>query len=164
MKTITMSRSTKSLLVAVTCALAATGALHAQDRPGITGSDPQHKVRLDFNRWHDTQELYDDLRRLERAYPKFLRMTSIGKSHGGRDLMVMTINNPSTGPEMSGASGRFPTDACSHPESRCGSGAEGPAGPQPPRTQCQARSAQLRQPLPTLQIIVYAGLNTLPTS
>lgn len=71
----------------------------AQDRPGISGSDPQHRVRLDFNRWHDTAELYDDFRTLERAWPDFLDFRSIGKSHGGRDLMVLTINNPRTGPE-----------------------------------------------------------------
>ncbi|NLO67176.1 MAG: peptidase M14 [Bacteroidales bacterium] len=63
-------------------------------------SDPQFRVKLDFNRWHDVHELYDDMRRLEEAYPQFLKMESIGKSHNGLDIMVMTINNPKTGPEM----------------------------------------------------------------
>jgi len=66
-------------------------------------SDPQFKVKLDFNRWHDVNELYSDMSRLEKAFPKFLKMSSIGKSYEGRDLMVMTINNPETGPEMSKA-------------------------------------------------------------
>ena len=51
----------KSLLTfAVTLvALGATGS--AQSPPPAksprSGSDPQFKVRLDFNRWHDTDEL-----------------------------------------------------------------------------------------------------------
>ncbi len=78
---------------------------------GLTGSfsysqkssDPQFKVKLDFNRWHDVPELYSDMQRLQQAFPKFLKLASIGKSHDGRDIMLMTINNPDTGPEMSKA-------------------------------------------------------------
>ncbi len=66
-------------------------------------SDPQFKVKLDFNRWHDVNELFADMARLEKAFPKFLKLASMGKSYEGRDLMVMTINNPETGPEMSKA-------------------------------------------------------------
>jgi hypothetical protein len=66
-----------------------------------SGSDPHFKVRLDFNRWHDVAELKSDFQKLEKAWPKFLKLTSIGKSHGGRDIILMTINNPDTGPEMS---------------------------------------------------------------
>lgn len=65
-----------------------------------SGSDPQFKVRLDFNRWHDTDEIKSDLLRLEKAWPRFLKYSSLGKSHGGRDMMLMTINNPDTGGEM----------------------------------------------------------------
>ena len=57
-------------------------------------------MRLDFNRWHDTDELKSDFQQLEKALPKFLKLSSLGKSHGGRDIMLMTINNPDTGPEM----------------------------------------------------------------
>ena len=65
-----------------------------------SGSDPQFKVRLDFNRWHDVAELKSDFEKLARAWPKFLKLTSLGKSHGGRDIILMTINNPDTGAEM----------------------------------------------------------------
>ena len=77
--------------------------------PGLTtiaqdyASDPQFKVKLDFNRWHDVYELQDDMRRLEKAFPEFLEMVSIGKSYNGLDIMLMKINNPSTGDEMSKA-------------------------------------------------------------
>jgi hypothetical protein len=66
-------------------------------------SDPQFKVKLDFNRWHDYDELKADLLRLEKAFPKFLKYSSIGKSNDGRDMMLMTINNPDTGAETSKA-------------------------------------------------------------
>ena len=66
-------------------------------------SDPQFKVKLDFNRWHDVHELYDDMKRLEKAYPKFLKTFSVGKSHNGLDIMGTAINNPDTGPELSKA-------------------------------------------------------------
>lgn len=70
---------------------------------GQSASDPQIKVKIDFNRWHDVPELYADMKRLQQAWPKFLKLESIGKSHDGLDIMVMTINNPDTGPEMSKA-------------------------------------------------------------
>ena len=66
-------------------------------------SDPQFKVKIDFNRWHDVGELQSDMARLEKAFPKFLKLASMGKSYEGRDIMYMTINNPATGPEMSKA-------------------------------------------------------------
>ena len=68
---------------------------------GQSASDPQIKVKIDFNRWHDVPELKADMERLQKAWPKFLKLESIGKSFDGRDIMVMTINNPDTGPEMS---------------------------------------------------------------
>jgi hypothetical protein len=66
-------------------------------------SDPPFKVKIDFNRWHDTDELYADFHRLAAAFPKFVKVTSIGKSYEGRDVLVVTVNNPDTGPEMSKA-------------------------------------------------------------
>ena len=61
------------------------------------------KVKLDFNRWHDTAELIADLKTLEKAYPKFLKYAPIGKSYEGRDIPLLIINNPDTGPELSKA-------------------------------------------------------------
>jgi zinc carboxypeptidase len=82
---------------------AAMGAQQSPPKAAMTprsGSDPQFKVRLDFNRWHDVAELKSDFEKLEKAFPKFLKLSSLGKSQGGRDLILMTINNPETGPEM----------------------------------------------------------------
>lgn len=66
-------------------------------------SDPQFKIKIDFNRWHDVNELWDDMERLEKTFPKFLNLESVGKSYNGHDIMYMTINNPDTGPELSKA-------------------------------------------------------------
>ncbi|MDO8836829.1 MAG: M14 family metallopeptidase, partial [Vicinamibacterales bacterium] len=67
-------------------------------KPAATmSSERTFKVKLDFNRWHDTAELYASMKTLEKAYPKFLKYISIGKSYGGRDIVAMIINNPDTG-------------------------------------------------------------------
>ena len=59
------------------------------------------KVNLSFNHYYDWEEMEQALRALEKAYPKFLKLGSIGKSYLGRELWYMTINNPDTGGEMS---------------------------------------------------------------
>lgn len=58
------------------------------------------KVELSFNHYYDWKEVEEALRKLERAYPKFLKLRSIGKSYQGREIWYMTINNPDTGSEM----------------------------------------------------------------
>ncbi len=58
------------------------------------------KVNLSFNRYYDWKEMEDALRTLEQAYPKFLKLRSIGKSFQGREMWYMTVNNPDTGDEM----------------------------------------------------------------
>jgi len=90
---------TRKILMLVLAAVAGL-ALTATFAPAQKASDPAFKVKLDFNRWHDTGELYADMKRLQAAFPKFLKLESIGQSARGRDLMLMTINNPATGPEM----------------------------------------------------------------
>jgi hypothetical protein len=80
-------------------AAAAGLAMTATVAPAQKASDPAFKVKLDFNRWHDSDELAADMKRLQAAFPKFLKLESIGKSFRGRDLWLMTINNPATGPE-----------------------------------------------------------------
>jgi hypothetical protein len=63
------------------------------------GSDPEHRLPLTWDRWLDHQEIGERLRLMQRTWPEFLTLQSAGKSHGGRDMWVMTINNPRTGPE-----------------------------------------------------------------
>lgn len=64
-------------------------------------SDPPFQVKIDFNRWHDVEELYADMHRLQQAWPKFLKTAVVGKSRDGRDILLVTVHNPETGPESS---------------------------------------------------------------
>lgn len=82
-------------------AAASAGAVQAQaqDWAARPSSERTFKVKLDFNRWHDVSELQAGMRALEKAYPKFLKYISLGKSHGGRDIAGMIVNNPDTGPD-----------------------------------------------------------------
>jgi hypothetical protein len=78
----------------------------AKANPVPAGKEPPtseraYKVKLDFNRWHDVAELQADLRTLEKAYPKYLKYISLGKSYDGRDIAAMIVNNPDTGPDTS---------------------------------------------------------------
>ncbi len=58
------------------------------------------KVQLSFNQYYDWDQVGEALKKLEKAYPKFLTLRSIGKSYQGSELWYMTINNPDTGDEM----------------------------------------------------------------
>lgn len=58
------------------------------------------QVDLSFNHYYDWKEMEAAMRKLEKAFPKFLKLRSIGKSYQGRELWYMTINNPDTGDEM----------------------------------------------------------------
>jgi len=80
---------------------ASAGAVQAQAQDWATrpSSERTFKVKLDFNRWHDVSELQAGMRALEKAYPKFLKYISLGKSYGGRDIAAMIVNNPDTGPD-----------------------------------------------------------------
>ncbi len=56
------------------------------------------EVRLSFDHFYDHAELTRALKELERAYPKLMKLISIGKSYQGRDIWAVIINNPATGP------------------------------------------------------------------
>jgi hypothetical protein len=93
-----MFRAVALCVASISMLLTAAPAARAQQ-----GSDPPFKVKIDFNRWHDYDEIRADLLRLEDAFPKFLTYSSVGTSFGGRDMMLMTINNPDTGGELTKA-------------------------------------------------------------
>jgi hypothetical protein len=54
-----------------------------------------------FNRLHDYDEMTSLLKDYAKAYPKWTKLESVGKSIQGRDLWMITINNPATGPDLS---------------------------------------------------------------
>jgi hypothetical protein len=105
MKTLRTNKTMKKAASFLKCILVLFALIALIPQGGLTqkASDPQFKVKIDFNRWHDTNELYADMRRLAAAWPKFVKVSSIGKSYDGRDIIVATVNNPDTGPELSKA-------------------------------------------------------------
>jgi hypothetical protein len=54
-----------------------------------------------FNRLYDYEEITGLLRGYTRAYPDWVELESIGKSAEGRDMWLLTVNNPATGDDLS---------------------------------------------------------------
>jgi len=75
-------------------ALAAAPPLKAQPF-SVPDRDP--KVNIRWDRYYDYEETTEVLRTLQRAYSRFLTLESIGKSWEGRDIWLVTLNNPDTG-------------------------------------------------------------------
>lgn len=59
------------------------------------------RVDLSFDHWYDYAAMTGALHELADAYPELLTIESIGKSVGGRDMWLVTLNNPKTGSDMS---------------------------------------------------------------
>ncbi len=71
---------------------------HSTGQPAVAAD--RVKVPLRFDHFYDFEELTSALHSLAEAYPQLLDLASIGKSFEGRDMWLMTIHNPKTGPEM----------------------------------------------------------------
>jgi hypothetical protein len=82
-------------LLAAACLL--PGAVRAAEPLQPAGKAPEPR----FNRIHDYDEVAQILQDFHAAYPKWTHLESIGKSLEGRDLWLMTIQNPATGDELS---------------------------------------------------------------
>jgi len=61
-------------------------------------SAAQTEIRLSFDHFYDHAELTQALRNLEKAYPQFMTLKSIGRSYQGKDIWAVILNNPKTGP------------------------------------------------------------------
>ena len=90
-------------------ALVAAPSLEAQPF-SVPDRDP--KVNIRWDRYYDYDQTTELLRTLQRAFPRFLTLESIGKSWEGRDIWLVTINNPDTGPHHQKAA--FYSDAGIH--------------------------------------------------
>lgn len=96
-KSVTKKRVLFSALVILVFAVASTLVFAQEYLPRKWDT---RKVNLSFNRYYDWEQVGEALKKLEKAYPKFLTLRSIGKSYQGREIWYMTINNPDTGDEM----------------------------------------------------------------
>lgn len=85
---------------AVVLALFMVGALGADVSAQQRGSDPEHRLDFTWDRWLDHDEIGERMQLMERTWPDFLDLQSLGLSYGGREMWLMTINNPQTGDEL----------------------------------------------------------------
>ena len=65
--------------------------------PAFAQAPYPSKVDLRFDHWYDYEEMTKALHELVLAYPELLTIKSIGQSVGGRELWLVTLNNPETG-------------------------------------------------------------------
>ncbi len=73
--------SNKTNVLAAVCSLAlATASAVAQER----GSDAQHRLSLTWDRWLDHDEIGERMQLMQRTWPEFLTLQSLGDSYGGR--------------------------------------------------------------------------------
>ncbi len=56
------------------------------------------EVKLSFDHFYNNAELTAALKALQKANPQFMKMVSLGKTHQGRDIWGVILNNPKTGP------------------------------------------------------------------
>jgi hypothetical protein len=87
------------ILICLVCLVSATASSLVAQKKFFPRKWNTRKVDLNFNRYYDWHEMEQALRKLQRAYPKFLKLASIGKTYQGREIWYMTINNPDTGKE-----------------------------------------------------------------
>jgi murein tripeptide amidase MpaA len=54
----------------------------------------------EFNRYYSFDQMTEQIKALVSDYPRLAKLESIAKSFGGRDIWVVEITNPDTGPAM----------------------------------------------------------------
>jgi len=86
----------RSLLIRV-CAIFSCAIFFLNCREAAAQQQTPSKVDIAFNRFYDYQEYTELLKKLVAAYPEILSLQSIGKSEQGREMWLVTLNNPKTG-------------------------------------------------------------------
>ena len=61
------------------------------------GAPNNPKVEIAWNRYYDHNEIGEICTRIANAYPELAKVTSIGKSYEGRDIVLLTVSNFKTG-------------------------------------------------------------------
>lgn len=83
------------ILALAAAALASASALPS----GAAAQTPStYRVDVAWNRFYDEQEIGALCRRIAQAWPELVTFESIGTSIQGRELPLLTVNNPRTGP------------------------------------------------------------------
>ena len=87
-------RRVRVCAIAAAALLALLPAARAQD-----DYQTPSKVNVAWNQLHNYDEMVSICRELAAAYPELLTVQSLGKSVQGRDILLLTLNNPETGPD-----------------------------------------------------------------
>lgn len=66
---------------------------------GPATKQPAGSIDIAWNRYYNYDELSKHFKSIAAAHPELATVASIGKSFEGREMWVMTIHNPKTGPE-----------------------------------------------------------------
>ena len=97
----TMKKRTVTVLTLVLGTVLAAPLLNGQQlQAQQRGSDPEHTLPLTWDRWLDHDEIGERMQLMQRTWPELLSLQSLGNSFGGREMWLMTINNPRTGSEL----------------------------------------------------------------
>jgi hypothetical protein len=87
----------KNIVLAIVALLLGLGSINAAEpiTPAETPPEPA------FNRLSDFDEITALLKGYAAAYPEWVKLESIGQSTEGRDMWLLTLNNPATGDVLS---------------------------------------------------------------
>lgn len=110
--TAAMRATVRRLTLAAALSIAAAAIAPPATAQIFAQPDRNPRVNLRFDRYYDYAALTDAVQQLQRAYPRLLNVRSIGKSVEGRDIWLVTINNPATGADTAKAA--FWADANIH--------------------------------------------------
>lgn len=83
-------------LTLLACSLAIMSPADAGEPLKPVGRPPAPR----FNRLYDTEAVGRLLRAYAQAYPRWLKLSTIGQSSEGRPIWLLTLTNPDTGPEL----------------------------------------------------------------
>ncbi len=61
------------------------------------GGPNNPKVEVAWNRYYNSSQLYEIMKRIEKAYPDLVKISGMGKSVEGKELWMMTISNRKKG-------------------------------------------------------------------
>ena len=68
--------------------------LQGQQKYYAVGTPPNPKVKVNWDTYRTTSEVEKILKDLQKAYPEWCKLESLGKSYGKKDLWLITITSP----------------------------------------------------------------------
>lgn len=90
-----------SLIIFLTIAVVGYSASDGDSPYQPVGAPADPKVSVRWNRYYDYAEVTHLLQTFAAEHKELARLRSLGKSHGGREIWLLTICNPKTGKDRS---------------------------------------------------------------